>query len=317
MTEIIRPEDGDAWESQVNSEYPEPGLYLGVPAPIYNKRWLHPRQSLFSTVARYTPEHARYADLHPSEDTAALAKGTALHARVLEPDTFDDVVSIGPTKTRKAQDWVRMAAANPDLALVTQAELDAVVGMADRLIRLPDIRRLSIPAFKCVRELSVVADLKGTYPPALDPDCSEFTIRVKGRLDWWVELLKWYIDIKTTRDAREDKFNGSVTEYGYDFQGAFYERLMEAHGKEVKRVLFAVVENVPPFIPALRELKDEARNHGHIMVDMALAQWSWCVKQDEYPAFPPEIGAATLRRYAMGPESYQGWKEILNEQYRT
>jgi len=321
MTQIITPAD-DAWLPNVESEHPAPGMYADVPTASYRPGWKLPSQSLLKKAIGYTPRHAQYEQAHPSGDTTDKAMGTALHARVLEPEHFDDLILLGPVneKTHKCygrttQAWAEMAEANPLATLVSQSEMDAALFMADSLLAEPEMRFFQRLGYET--EVSVVADLEGTFPEVLHADMGPFAMRVKARLDIWIEKMGWVVDLKKTTDARQYKFNKSIDDFGYHFQAAFYKRVLAALGVELKRWVFAIVESKPPWVAVLRDLDPAAEEQGAVQASKALALWASCLDRDEYPAFPPGIGRATLPGYSLSGNSQSDWEDVLNEEYRT
>src|SRR3990167_9068277 len=287
MSELITPNDGDRWLAATTSEYPEPGLYSHIPASVYHRHWKHPSQSLMKPAIMRTPAHARYEMDHPRESTPSMLMGTALHALVLEPDHFDDLVQIGPGKTRN-EGWRNQQAANPHIALLKEEEMAEVRVMAQRVVNHPDVQNLWRSKMNSATEVSVVADLEGRYPAALDPDMTPFTLRCKCRLDWWVRYLAWNVDLKTIANAAEDEFNRTIHQRGYHTQGAFYESMMAAHGHPVRQTVFVLVENEAPFEPDVRPLGPEAWDRGRVLAKKMMALWAWCTKRNE-------IGRASCR----------------------
>lgn len=314
MSEIITPNEA-GWQAAITSEYPEPGLYANVPASVYHRVWKHPSQSLMKPAIMQTPAHAKYDMDHPKEPSPAMVMGTALHALVLEPDSFDEVVQLGPGKTRN-EGWRNLQAANPHIAYLKEDEITAVRVMANRVTRHPDVGALSRKSMNSLKEVSVVADLEGRYPAALDPEMTPFTLRCKCRLDWWVRKLAWNVDLKTTSDGGEDEFNRSIHQRGYHIQDAFYEAMMAASGHEVKQSVFVIVESEPPFEPDVRPLGLEALDRGRVLSNKMVALWAWCTAHNQYPGYPPGlVTSANLPRWALTTtDAISAWEELLRNE---
>jgi len=275
---------------------PEPGLYVDVPAATYHGTWAACSQSTLKKFDGGTPPAKVIWELeNPEAPSNSMEKGTALHARVLQPEQFDDLVKLGPTATRRSGKWKDMKKARPDLCLLEAPEMEAVRMMADSLLHHPAFRELMDAGFDWQPEVAVCTDLTGE-----DPDTGEeYVVRAKGLLDWWLEELGWYIDLKTTADASPEAFRKSVVNYGYHIQGAFYDRLLATEGHRVERVILALVENKPPYLAAVREIDPASLSLGSQKIDKLLARYYRCASTGDWHGYSDDIEFTGVPEWAL------------------
>lgn len=166
-------------------------------------------------------------------ETDATAFGTAFHARILEPDLFQSLLSEGPIndKTgkcygRDTKAWAAWEADNPGRIVLDAEEMATLLYMQERM---PDEVRRIFTNPNARREISVYQDFDG--------------LAVKCRPD---DLTDQYItDLKTIDDI--GNIRRAVRQRRYWFSQAWYKRLMmKETGRERKhRLVFA--EKKPPF----------------------------------------------------------------------
>jgi hypothetical protein len=266
---------------------PEPGMYTGIRSSEYHGTWAACNQSTLKKLdGRKPPAKAKYEIEHPTPASLAMEKGTALHARVLQPELFDELVMLGPTATRRSNKWKDMKKARPDLCLLEAPEMEAVRMMTDSLLHDEDFAMI-VEAAKhadAATEVAVCSDL-----PTVDKDGKPVMVRAKGLLDWWLPELGYYVDLKTTKDASEDEFRRSVEMFGYHIQGAYYSRLLAEQGYEVKSVILALVENTPPYLSVVREIDPASLDRGEQKIDKLLPIYHECVTSGIWPGYPKGI----------------------------
>jgi len=238
----------------------EAGVYLGVPEQEYHD---HPAlsRSILAEAAQKSPAHALYewhSDEEESSDAASL--GTALHSRVLEPESFDARYDVAAdqceatkgdgdrctysAKQRHDGDWFCGTHApndEPDDIEVLKADdYEAVQGMTSALHEGPDTSPLLF-GMDGASEVTILFD---------DPVSG---IRCKARPDRVVPLSDGsvtIVDLKSTRSAHPDDFKRKISSYGYWLQPPFYTLALEQAGVEVRDFVFAVVESSAPYATA-------------------------------------------------------------------
>lgn len=193
-------------------------------------------------------------------DPLAAAFGHAGHAAVLEPDTFDERVVVGPKVDRRLKksrpNEGRLCAADYEQWLaehavgkvvVTQADFDLVRACADAVLEHP----MAGEFFKHPRAKreSCVA---GVYDDGL------VRVPVKSRRD--IALANTVVDLKFLEDASAGVLESrSLFRFGYDLQGSLYADLHEALTGKPARFVIVAVQKSPPHRVGVYELVGEWR----------------------------------------------------------
>ena len=219
---------------------------------------------------------------HPSEASAAMELGTAVHAIALEGQAaFARVCELPPEEkaaspyTNAGKAWraeVRAAGRIP----ITDLDLEKIEAMHAALGQ----HRAAAQIFEAVpdedREIVI----------AWETQRGPGGIKCKLRADmiWTTPTRRVVVDLKTTRDASPAGFAKSVANFGYHMQAAHYlDGVRNAFGGEVDFVIIAV-ENVAPYAVAVYRLTDDAIAQGHIERDRALYKYK--AYQDNPDAAP-------------------------------
>ena len=246
-----------------------------------------------------SPLHARYAMLHPSDDTPSTIIGTALHTCVLEPKKFLADYAVAPeldkrTKEGKAK-WVEFQEAHPNAIVLRDDEYDLVRGMANAIFEHPFVQ--SLVALPSLREIAVVWDemLAGglTRQPC------------KARVDWVVSAGQTFvIDIKTARDASPDAFAKAIHNLSYHVKAASYLRGLQAAAPvpNPRRFLWLVVENSAPYGVAIYEASEGLLAQGEQEYTQWLGRYSECSLRESWPGYPTPIMPIDLPKWAWKAE---------------
>ena len=267
-------------------------------------------QSELKEILR-SPAHylARYGpDAVPTFPSAAMIIGTALHARVLEPETFDGLfcnrgeVAKEPTvaelKELLAAEGVEVpkAAKKPDLlalaypdGLPTETrttlapeDFAAVEGMARALQEHPAICRhgwldSEAPGFRRMNEVSIYAEASAAL----------IGMPMKGRIDRLIRHGDGWIviDLKSTDSAGPDDFQRKAFGLGYDLQAAYYSHLIEqALGGPVS-FLFAAIERRAPHAIAIYQASAALLQSGREKMTRAADLLRFSRENDYWPSY--------------------------------
>ncbi len=223
-----------------------------------------PEQSKSSlwTLYNRSPYHARYGEREP---TTRMDFGTAVHAAVLEPDTFHTRVSRGPDD-RRGNKWKDAQAEAGERLLLPSHEYDRVQRIADILHRNDMVRRLTRGAM--IERSAFWTD-------------AETGVKMRCRPDLYNPGMKVIADLKTCADARQFKFQKDVAEYGYFLQEPVYtEGWQAAGGGAVDGFVFLVVEPEEPFAFGIYELEPSAVEEGYAAYRQALTTYAECAKRE-------------------------------------
>lgn len=161
--------------------------------------------------------------------------GTALHALLLEPETYDDLILVSSVKGRNTKSFENEVAENPNNIVLTAEEAEQIKIMAGSVSAHPTASKLLKVAGPT--ECSVIVN-----------DPIEM-VNLKCRPDKnAVESIGACIDIKKTADLskwRSDKeWLNPMFEFGYGHQAAFYLHTLSLHyGFEVTRFIFIAIQS--------------------------------------------------------------------------
>ena len=253
-----------------------PQLIRNLPFPDYLALDLASKSGL-SLILR-SPAHYRYARSNPSEPSSAQALGTLAHATILEPESVPKNFAITPQVDRRTkagkEEWAEYEKSSEGLIRVTEEQWELAQGMREAVLADP---QAAILLGVGEPELTVIWEDENTG------------LGIKNRFDWWNPDHRIIIDLKTTRNASEQKVSRDCGEYGYHLQNALYLEGARRNGLDPQGFLFIFVESSPPHGVALYEL-DEANVHaGMVKCWRALEILAECKRTNTWPNYPPGI----------------------------
>lgn len=257
------------------------GIHEGMPAehyhmiPAVSATWL-------KTWLNSTPAHAQ----EPMDSTKpALRLGTAVHARILEPHAYSDLIAVQPDVDRRTTlgkgiyaSWLETVG---NKTVIDQDQQHIVDGIADRAFKMKSV--LNVLDACTERELSIVSEVYNTV--------------CKARLDMYDPDAGVYIDVKTT--------SGTIAEFGrqcwnlnYAVQLAHYRAVARAVGLTIERMGFLVCETVKPFGVQVMMFPNDAIDHAESAVEAGCLVWDTCQKTHVWPAYPDQVVELQLPAYA-------------------
>jgi exodeoxyribonuclease VIII len=161
--------------------------------------------------------------------------GTALHALLLEPETYDDLIKVASVKGRDTQAFKKEQAEYPDCIVMTEKEEEQVRIMAQSAKCDPMFNALLNADGECETSIVVWDEERGIY--------------LKIRPDKVAVIGESFLltDAKTTAtldDWRTDKpWLNPLFKHGYGHTAAFYLHAASIHyGVELTEYAFAVVQ---------------------------------------------------------------------------
>jgi len=223
----------------------------------------------------------------PPEITTAFRIGSAAHALILEPATFNDRYIERPegidrrTKEGK-QAWAEFETKAGSRTIIDQDDIKLVGSMQDSVINHP-----------------LASQLLSAGTPELTWRTTG-DIKLQCRTDWFnpqgCELSDgrpYVADIKTVESLDADAFRNferSVFQFGYHRQAGFYLPLItELLGKTVHDFFFIAIEKVEPFGAAVFRLSDEAVALGRDETVSDLKRLIECVRESRWPNIDPAL----------------------------
>lgn len=262
-----------------------PGVFRDMPAARY-----HAVEAMSSSGARAilrSPQHFRLWRTEAREPTAAMQFGTAVHAGILEPETFDRVVVVAPEFN------ARTAAGRAERDAFRAAHAGAVILSPDDF----DRARRCIDAVRAHRAARALLDGAERELSLFWHD-ARFGCPCKARLD--ARNHSGIVDLKTTTDASPEEFARSVASYGYHRQAAHYFSGAE-HVLDATPEFFAFIaaESEPPHGVACYTLPGAAVMAGAHSMNRALERYAAALAAGKWSGYPDQIESLSLPKWAM------------------
>ena len=222
---------------------------------------------------RKSPAHYKYLLEHPTEDTAALHFGRALHSAVLTPTAFK-------RDFRKAPDVDKRTKAGRETYTAWKASLPDGV----EEISTEDAQTIK-DMVKAIRGNAVAMKLlKGTRreKPLFWTD-SGTGLLCKCRIDALSSSTA--VDLKTTTDASSRAFQRDALKYGYHLQAAHYLNGIEAVTGNKPDWYFIAVEKSAPYAVHVFKATDQFIEYGDYMRDELLEAVKRCTESGEWSGY--------------------------------
>jgi hypothetical protein len=283
-------------------------------------------KELLKSPAHYMSAYGPNAE--PRFATAAMTWGLALHARVLEPEKFDNLFYDRSSKAKEptvqelkdmldeSQVEYPKSAKKADLELLLWPEgkkKDSRTSMdpndfgnvirAAETLRTHDITgEWFCPGNEGYREFNEVsAYIKNENGQTLKGRFDRLLLDEAGKK---VTIL----DLKTTQSAELRDFQKSCVNFSYDLQAAWYSHLAERcwPGFEVE-FLFCAIEKKPPFgISVFRASENLVRN-GRKKMAKALDLFAQCQALDYWPSYDPIVHDLDLPAWGLYSQEEQSF----------
>lgn len=279
-------------------------IYPDVPHEAYHARTLGVvSKGALDRIAK-TPAHYRaWVDGAESAETPALAFGRALHARILEPDTFARTyIAEQRHPFRRVTEAQRNAKKPSDETLRAIEYWDAWEIEAAGKIEISADDAAKVEAIRDAVMLHPVAGalFVGGMAEAtavwIDPATG---LLCKSRMDYWRPDISVIGDLKTTEDASPAGFARSVAKYRYAVQDAHYAAGAQAAGHDRPAFLFVAVEKEPPYAVAVYQLDREAIARGEELRARDMGLLYDCLQLDTWPSYAPVVSTLSLPAWAL------------------
>jgi hypothetical protein len=264
------------------------GVYPDMPADEY-----HAAERLSASGAKKllrSPLHYRVERDAPSEPTAAMVFGTAVHCGVLEPDEFARRYVLAPYFNKRTNDGKRAfaewLAANAGRTGLDADEWERARRAIAAVLDHPAASRL-LEGARC--EGSAFWE-DGEY-------------HVPCKMRWDAQNHGGLIDLKTCADASPDGFARQAANFLYHVQGAHYVSGAE-HALNETPAFFAIiaVESEPPHAVACYTLPPVALQAGRRLMDEAMARYARALELGRWEGYPQTINPLDLPRWALRDE---------------
>ena len=189
---------------------------------------------------RKSPLHYLYAVTHESEQTPALAFGSAAHKYILEQDDFWNEYVLEPKVDRRTKDG------------------KAVWFQFQKELAESEKQSVSISDYEIITEMNAAVEANPTAKALLKTGRHEVPIQwtdgetgelCKCRPDCLTEYqgMNYIVDYKTTTSCENGAFERSCRAYGYKLQAAMYTEGVFNQELDDYRFAFVAQEKKPPY----------------------------------------------------------------------
>ena len=259
---------------------PEPGVYRHVPDEAYFSAVAVNHSTL--RVLERSPAHFAYQFKHGGgKDSDSKRLGSLVHMMLFTPERVQQATIPAPLnpKTGRAYGmdtnaWRDYAASHPGHLIVSDEEMEQARVMVQRVMAHERLSLLINAASET--ELVLVWQEDGFV--------------AKGKVDMFCPAAATIGDLKSTADASQRAFAGSVVDWGYDTQAAWYLRGAKACGLgDDLTFVFGVVENEPPHAVAGYELNKTFLSIGAQRVAEWVERLAQCFKANQWPGLSTQI----------------------------
>jgi hypothetical protein len=126
------------------------------------------------------------------------------------------------------------------------------------------------------KEITIIADIDG--------------VRCKCRPDMLSILAGHpvFLDFKSTKDASEEGLFRDIRTWGYDFQIAFYRRMLEASGLPHRKAYLDLTESYGGFHGRTYPVPEVLIEQAARKIGPRLATWAQCEATGVWPGYPDE-----------------------------
>ena len=214
-----------------------------------------------------------------SAPTAAMNQGSAVHARIGEPESFDKEFAVKPEGlnlgSKEGKLWKQE---NTGKIILDHAFGESLQEIEKAFLASPGRRYYEMEG---ETEFSFVWDQEG--------------VPCKCRPDWISADRKIIVDLKTTQDASKRGFQRSIGTYQYHIQAAWYCMGVEAvTGVKTEEFTFIAIEKAAPYGIGVYKADQEMLEIGKEKCHEALALIATCEDLQQWPDYSPEVELISL-----------------------
>ncbi len=293
---------------------PPPGVYPGVPMALYQS-WPCASNSQLTHLLR-SPAHMKAHREAPDKDTPAKVLGTAIHARVLEPEKYATDYLVAEQCGARKKDGERCS--NTGLWPLTDGSFVCGVHVKAATSTVRGGAIILSPEDAATVEGIGASIARHSVAGPLIAACTDFElsivwddpltgVRCKARLDAFApDLAGGSIpDIKSTEGGDFLDFERAILKWGYHRKAWFYLRGAKEVGLAARHFPIIAVEKEPPYAVAVYRVSDGVVTYLEDQMTALLELYAACEARQEWPAYPERVREISIPDW--------GWKLIDNQ----
>lgn len=297
--------DADEWWEQTT-----PGLVVGMPNDVYHRDPWHDG-SVSNSDAKLlldAPALYRYHKDNPRTwGSRQMNLGSAAHTRVLGEG--DELVKIPAAEYRtneskRLRDEALAAGKIPLLGVRKYDDRPCEWDVVDEMAKVLEQDPLAPKLFAKGR-----AEVSAFW---IDPETG---VPRRCRFDWLPDPVPGQRlivpDFKSTeKSVSPGSFSRSADDYGYDMQDFTYSSGLAALGVDVDAAFVFVVQSVKaPYLVAVHQLDDEARELGHQRTLRALRRYQYATETGDWFGYAGEVHDVSLPGWAYKAEEFDAGED--------
>lgn len=237
--------------------------------------------SVIKTLLAKSPAHTVARSV---STTRAMEIGTAIHAKILEPERFDRDFKVVECDTRTSALYKSAIKDMPSSNVLTAAEYDNIEGMFN--------------AARANKSFRSMLDAPGKYEHSIYAKCPETGLLLKCRFDKLLDSGDGF-DLKKTQDCSTKAVERSIWNYGYHISAAFYDYVYFLHtGSHLNNWYFGWLEEKAPHAARVTRLPDDAMEEGFRAVMTGLKIYADCLASGDFFAYGDDTEEVGLPAYA-------------------
>lgn len=227
----------------------------------------HASEGISSTTLKLMLKSPAHLFRQEKKDpSAAMIFGSQVHARILEPETFDaEYMVLRNAKDRRSSEYKQAVETHGVERVIMPDDASRLDMIVESVSQHPTLSHWLYEA-DGHNELSMYAT---------DPETG---LLVKCRFDRLMES-GFDLDIKTTSCAAPFEFGKQIGDLGYYFSAAFYAMVYSwATGEKLRGRRYGAIETVSPFNVEAYRQADEGMRQGMKEVRRCLNKYAECLE---------------------------------------
>jgi hypothetical protein len=207
------------------------GIIHNLPMQDYHQEQSYSKSDLVN--AERSPDYVLKMREKPKAPSAAMAKGSAVHLMLLEPEKVDDDLVVAKCGTRRGKVWDKAFDENPGKIIILESEM-------------PDINAM----VQSARHHPIAKDWLGRGHAEASCFCEfeadGFNLPVKCRPDLLPGELK-VVDVKTASDVTPGGFGRAAYNFRYHWSAYLTNAILAEITGHPHTYYFLAIENQFPF----------------------------------------------------------------------
>ena len=220
---------------------------------------------------KVSPLQYQHDQKNPRAETAFFRVGRAIHAYILEPETFAQRFARFTGKVRRGKEWEAFKEANASADILSDDEWESAIGSARAVLAHPVASKI----------------VKGGFRESVLTWTDEETgLKCKARLDLVSSRI---VDLKSAARIGRHQFAAAAARLLYHGQFAFYADGAAANGIELAGdPSMVVVQSEPPHDVIAYRLPPQVVEAGRAEYRALLEKLRDCREADSWPGVAPD-----------------------------